>query len=989
MSESVLIGLIEHFGDIVACEPVSRYLRQKYPQAHISWAVRQPFRELIDANPNIDEAIVLNCLTDWIKFYKHRKKEFTAIVDLHVNGRVCEECRVPLVKETGNLFVNAYEWFDHGALLEAFCSGAGIPKLSAQPQIYIGERERNAVDALHLPDKYCVIHRESNAPAKDWAYEKWAALVRFLVEEMDLSVVEVGSRKVSPHNVPLPAAANKASKEISSLSINLLDRTNLLESAEVIRRARLFVGVDSGPAHFANAVKTPGVVIMGRIGYFRQYNPYTGFYASDVPEVRLVRNLMGAAGEVPLSEVTEAVGYILRILSERTPELPFAKAVGASNGASTRVIDPSYRKLVANSGYFDPAWYVTHNPEALAEGVDPLDHYLTIGVKSRKSPSESFDAAWYNCQRPDLHVVDDQLEHFLKWGRDEGLDTRPPRGCSVPDASPEVGHVAATLATLSVKQNERPEPTTVSLPRSFAFYLPQFHPVAENNYGHRPGFTEWDNVIRAKPLFKGHYQPRLPGELGYYDLRSSDVLEEQLSLARNHGLSGFCFYYYYFHGKKLLYKPIQNYLKSGIDAPFLFLWANENWTRRWDGGDNEVLISQGHSNEDDLAFIRELLPTFSDPRYVKIDGKPVLLVYKSHLFPDILKSTEAWRFEASRHGFPDLFLVTADDWRPDPVHPRELGFDASYEIPSNIIPDDVLATGIETLELRDDFTGRIVDYRKFASFHMGRPFPDYKRFRTVMAPWDNTPRYASRAIVHINSDNDAFRNWLGAALLDTSRRYAPEEQLLFVHSWNEWCEGTYLEPDGRTGRRLLEDLKSATTEVQQVLELNCSGDSAHSLAYLFRLARQKDEGAARSLQALRQHNMYANREVEHQRREVARLEKEVANYSSKLAIEGETKAELEASLQTVERSLQTLQIENAAQTVALQSTQQAHERALDDIANCVSESRQVEATFHQIEAKLYRTEATLHQAEANLHNVLHSNSWRLTKPLRALTRIFR
>jgi hypothetical protein len=262
-----------------------------------------------------------------------------------------------------------------------------------------------------------------------------------------------------------------------------------------------------------------------------------------------------------------------------------------------------------------------------------------------------------------------------------------------------------------------------------------------------------------------------------------------------------------------------------------------------------------------------------------------------------------------------------DDWSSDPPHPRELGFDASYEIPSNIVPEGVLLRDHEQLGLNNAFEGRIVDYRKFASFHMGRPFPDYKRFRTVMAPWDNTPRYKSRAMVHVNTENDAYRLWLTEALIDTKRRYAPDERLVFLHSWNEWCEGTYVEPDGRHGRHLLEETRAA---VEELSKIENNGGDGKVAAYLSRIMREKDEGASRSLQAMRQQNMYVYREVEHQREQLAILKQQAA------------KQELE-------------QAENRA---AIRAAEEA-----------------------------------LRSAEDILQGVLRSKSWRATLPLRALSRL--
>ncbi|MDP9158668.1 MAG: glycoside hydrolase family 99-like domain-containing protein [Acidobacteriota bacterium] len=925
----ILIGLIEHFGDVVACEPVARYLREKHPGAHIAWAILKPYRELIDGNPHIDETIVLGCLTDWIKLYRHSKTDL--IVDLHVNLRVCEECRVPLIKEHGNPFVNAYEYFDYGPILEAFCQGAGLTKLSAQPQVYLTQDHSLAVDQLQLPSQYCVIHRASNSPVKDWPNEKWRPLVRLLVDELGLPVVEIGSTKQSLGPPKTKDDDDAKSSALSSSVIDLVNRTSLLQTAEVIRRARFYIGVDSGPAHFANAVETPGIILLGRIGFFRQYTPFTGFYASRSPEVRLVRNFTGAVAEIPLDEVIEATRYLVHVLEERDARVLATDAI-PSSPVSLVPTDANYQRMVLDSGFFDHAWYVTHYPEALQSGVDSLDYFITVGAQSGHSPGPGFDAAWYNTQRPDLVVVTDPLQHYLYFGRTEGLRPCDYASSTVAEAHLPTGHIAATLASLSTHS---PVATTStgeeeSLPRIFAFYLPQFHPIAENNYGHWPGFTEWDNVIKAKPLFKGHYQPRLPGELGYYDLRSIDVMREQVKLANNHGIDGFCFYYYYFQGKKLLYKPIDNYIKSDIEAPFFFLWANENWTRRWDGGDNEIIISQNHSPEDDLAFIRELLPVLADHRYVKVQGKPVLAIYKTQLFPNILQSTELWRNQAVKNGFPGLYLLMVDDWAGNQFHPREIGFDASYEIPSNVVPEQVILQDNKHLGLKEGFQGRIVDYRKFASFHMGRPFPDYKRFRTVMAPWDNTPRYGSRAMVQINSDNDAYKLWLSQALLDTRRRYSLDERIVFLHSWNEWCEGTYVEPDQRSGRRLLEETKEVVDGLRSMALEERQADPKIA-AHFRRLMRAKDEGAARSLQAMRQQNMYLYREIEHQRAQI------------KLSQAAAT-----------EQSAEEAHITQLAQAAATQqSIEQAAQQAADEVRQSVYRSR----------------------------------SWRVTKPLRAVARL--
>ena len=830
----ILVGLIEHIGDIIACEPVSRYLRKAYPDAKITWAVSKAYRELIDTNPNVDETVIIDCLTDWIKKANHEK--FDHVVDLHVNFRVCECCRIPLLKKHGNPLVNAHEWFDFGSILQAFSIGAGLPPLSASPRIYIDANARTLVDALDLPANYCVIHRESNDAIKDWEPQKWAELVSWLQREQGIAVVEVGSLKKQALPSPLEG------------TIDLVNKTPLLATAEVIRRAKFFIGIDSGPAHMANAVGVPGVILLGRIGVFRNYNPFSGHFSDNGSHVKIVRNLTGPVCEISVSEVQEATAYLSSLISMKPREDADTIPIEAGGTSHATAED---RALVLQSGMFDAAWYSVHIPEV--DGSEALDHFLSIGGSRGISPSQHFDSQHYLTANADVAKAGlNPLVHYLKFGRREGRSMRvlyqkPPSAYSSTELAPHWrSPTLETEDSVQVPEGQLPQN---EVPRVFAFYLPQFHPIAENNWAHGTGFTEWTNVIKAEPLFPGHYQPRIPGELGYYDLRSLDVMKAQIDLALKHGISGFCFYYYYFQGKKLLYKPIENYIKSDIKAPFFFLWANENWSKRWDGGDKEVIIAQNHSPEDDILFIQELITTFQDERYEKVDGKPILMVYKSHLFPDINTSTDIWREEAKRHGFPGLYLVMVDDWSQEPTHPRALGFDAAYEIPGNTIPENVLSDHIAASDLPKDFEGRIVDYRKFASFHTGRPLPEYRRHRTVMLPWDNTPRYASRAIVHVNTENDAYRIWLTQAMLDTYRYRTPDERIVFLHSWNEWCEGTYVEPDGRNGRRYLEETKAAIDDVRDILALDPTGTASRALATLRRVAREKDEGAFRVVQA--------------------------------------------------------------------------------------------------------------------------------------------
>ena len=222
----IVVGLIEHIGDIIACEPVARYLKRTYPSSLISWVVLEQYRELIDANPFIDETIIVECLTEWMRLVKHGKCDL--VVDLHVNYRVCPHCRIPLYKTAGNRDVNVYEWFDYGSILQAFSLGAGLPRLDDHPSLYIGENERSKVDSFDLGKNYCVIHTRSNEAVKDWPIDQWRRLVDWLIKDRGTKVVEVG-KKVSKEQ---RLASLEFKEKYGEMFVDLMDETSILETAE-------------------------------------------------------------------------------------------------------------------------------------------------------------------------------------------------------------------------------------------------------------------------------------------------------------------------------------------------------------------------------------------------------------------------------------------------------------------------------------------------------------------------------------------------------------------------------------------------------------------------------------------------------------------------------------------------------------------------------------------------------------------------------------
>jgi 2-polyprenyl-3-methyl-5-hydroxy-6-metoxy-1,4-benzoquinol methylase len=338
--------------------------------------------------------------------------------------------------------------------------------------------------------------------------------------------------------------------------------------------------------------------------------------------------------------------------------------------------------------------------------------------------------------------------------------------------------------------------------KALAFYLPQYHPIPENDEWWGRGFTEWTNVTRAKPLFPGHYQPHVPSEFGYYDLRLPEVREAQAELAAEHGISGFVYYHYWFNGKRLLERPFVEVLESGSpDFPFALCWANEEWTRNWDAQTGTVLMPQEFSDEDDLAHIRYLVEAFKDERYITIDGRPLMLVYRPQQLPDPKRTFRIWRDEAKKLGIPDLYLCYVESWGPPPGGPQAFGMDASV----GFMP----VTGDQVFTPVDGTRGqRIIDYWSSVEKQMRRTQPqDYKRFPSVMVGWDNTARRPYGATIFEGASPDLYERWLDWTVR-TVADVPEEENYVFIVAWNEWAEGNHLEPDQRYGRAWLEATKA-------------------------------------------------------------------------------------------------------------------------------------------------------------------------------------
>ncbi|MBM1002200.1 MAG: glycoside hydrolase family 99-like domain-containing protein [Desulfofustis sp. PB-SRB1] len=493
--------------------------------------------------------------------------------------------------------------------------------------------------------------------------------------------------------------------------------------------------------------------------------------------------------------------------------------------------------LVINSGLFDWQWYIEQNPEVVAEGHNPLWYWLELGWKQGHYPNKFFDPGWYReeyslADQPDANP----LLHYLVEGARHGISTHPDFDMDAYlEVHPEImekgmnplahflahggddkqreqvaagykGHYSEL--TKSVFKSHRPGPyyedekvlqvTDLSV-KAIALYLPQFHPIPENDQNWGKGFTEWSNTTRAIPRFSGHYQPRLPGELGYYDLRNPSVLRRQIELAKNHGIYGFCYHYYWFNGKSVLRKPLENHFENQeYNFPFCINWANEPWTTQWDGHrKSQILIDQHHTPDDDLLFIRALDPFFRDTRYIRIDGKPLLIIYRPNLFPNCKETIERWQNYCIDNGIGELFMGMVQSF--DHNDPRTFGFDAAIEFP----PLNIVQKRIENIHYFPHIDPpEVYKYENMVEESLKKEKPGYQWFRGVTLAWDNSAR-RSKGIVYNECTPANYAHWLNSQCNYAVKHLPAGKRLVFINAWNEWAEGTYLEPDAYFGYAFL------------------------------------------------------------------------------------------------------------------------------------------------------------------------------------------
>jgi hypothetical protein len=344
--------------------------------------------------------------------------------------------------------------------------------------------------------------------------------------------------------------------------------------------------------------------------------------------------------------------------------------------------------------------------------------------------------------------------------------------------------------------------------RVVALYLPQFHPIAENDEWWGTGFTEWTNVARARPLFRGHEQPKLPGELGFYDLRLAETREAQANLAQQHGVAAFCYWHYWFAGRRLLERPFDEVLQSGQPRfGFCLGWANQNWTTIWTGG-RSTLVRQTYPGSDDYErHFQSVLPAFLDERYFRVDGRPLFLVYRPNDLPNASAFAHQWRDLAERAGLPGLYLVgeTKGAWSAS-----RTGFDAEvhaalYDVyPGPRVPGRVGARLDRIIRRRP----KHYSYEALSLRREGVGDVSHPRLPMVVSNWDSTPRFGRHGFVLSGSTPELFGHAMRNAI-DATQVLPPEQRIVFLKSWSEWAEGNYVEPDRTNGDAYLRAIDDA------------------------------------------------------------------------------------------------------------------------------------------------------------------------------------
>ena len=478
--------------------------------------------------------------------------------------------------------------------------------------------------------------------------------------------------------------------------------------------------------------------------------------------------------------------------------------------------ESNHSSLYSPIADFDVKYYLMHN-EDIAD-IDPYLHFILQGYLENRNPNPNFDTAWYVHEYLDGDPSVNAFNHYLTHGMSANIATKP--DLVNQDTTNTVNYFELsdkyTKPGVDFEEFEfsgiAPSPQV----KAIAYYLPQFHPFDENNEWWGTGFTEWTNVTRGKTRFRGHHQPHLPRDLGYYDLRLEETLIAQAKMARDAGLEGFCFYHYWFNGKRLMDGPVNTFLDNqDIDLPFCIMWCNENWTRRWDGFDNDILISQDYHDEDDIDFVADIARHFSDKRYIRLDGRALFFIYRPKLIPDAVKKIALWRqlFKDNHGETPLIYMVQAFE----ETDPRPYDLDGAIEFPPHKVASGLPSVAADRGLLDPNFEGHYPSYDAMVDKSCSDSEFDYDLIKCVTPSWDNEARKPGRGMGFVDATPKKYQDWLSNCVTHAKKHpIAGQHKFVAINAWNEWAEGSHLEPDIYWGSAYLNATYKALHNVSDI-----------------------------------------------------------------------------------------------------------------------------------------------------------------------------
>ncbi|MBY6203256.1 glycoside hydrolase family 99-like domain-containing protein [Maritalea mobilis] len=546
-----------------------------------------------------------------------------------------------------------------------------------------------------------------------------------------------------------------------------------------------------------------------------------------------------------------------------------SEPIGSDDDLVRHYLDVGWKNGLDPARWFSTNGYLSANPDVAESGMNPFLHYALYGraegrasvppekdatyrlnwtAPNKSSASDAvapwFDQTFYRAGFRRGEVPDDLIEHYLSEGWREGRDPAPwfstrhylatNEDVAEADVNPFVhycstgrferrrltplGHPAQGLYAAHESALSRGpffeeidpaigvggEPAAMVL----SYYLPQFHrhPVNDRHWGN--GFTEWRNLPRALPRFEGHLQPRLPRDLGFYDLSHKAPLKRQIKLAQDAGIHGFCFYHYWFDGARVLDEPVEGFLDDpSLEFPFCLMWANENWTRTWDGAETDVLLAQSYHPDHDEALVADFARHMADPRYIRLGGRPLLFLYRPGHVPNAKDTIARWReIFGENHELDPLIFMAQGFGDTDP---REYGLDGAIEFPPHKLLNGLDPINDSLAWIDDRYRGHVYDYEAVVERSVVEPAPDYPLIKTAVPSWDNEARRPGRGMVLHGASPAKFEAWM-RQLVDHARRHPVfDHPIVCVNAWNEWAEGATLEPDVHHGGAYLNALARA------------------------------------------------------------------------------------------------------------------------------------------------------------------------------------